>query len=152
MADTFTVRTTPNLDAPIDALDRAARSLRDLSLILADARRSDRRRKRNAAWPLRRRSGRLRASLTWSGQGAGPRRNLQGREATRSPSDRNIFYARFSHFGTKHQRKRELLAVDESDTTARLQKWARSRVQSSGRFGGSLNYDRSTTADTRADT
>ena len=130
MADTFTVRTTPNLDVPIAALDRAARSLRDLSSFwptlgeaIAD--------KAQRAWPLRRRSGRLRASLTWSGKGLG-RAGIYEVDPDALTIGSRIFYARFSHFGTKHQRKRELLAVDESDTTARLQKWARSRVTAAG--------------------
>ena len=130
MADTFTVRTTPNLDVPIGALDRAARSIRDLSTFwptlgeaIAD--------KAQRAWPLRRRSGRLRASLTWSGKGLG-RGGIYKVDPDALTIGSRIFYGAFSHYGTVHQRRRELLAVDPLDTTRRLSVWARSRVTAAG--------------------
>ena len=130
MADTFTVRTTPSLDAPIGALDRAARSIRDLSTFwptLAESIADESKR----SWPLRRVTGRLRRSLTWSGKGLG-RGGIY--EATRDALviGSRVFYGAFSHYGTVNQRKRVLLGVDPLDTTKRLEKWARDRVIGAG--------------------
>ena len=68
MPDQFSIRTTPHLDAPTDALNRTARSLGDLSEFWPAVGRSiaD---QTQAAWPLKRRSGRLRRSLSWSARG-----------------------------------------------------------------------------------
>ena len=130
MADTFSISTHPSPDVPAGQLDRAARSLRDLSSFwptlgksIAD--------KAQRAWPLRRRSGKLRASLTWAGEGLG----RGGRYEVTSDSltiGTAVFYGAFSHYGTRRQSKRELITVDESDTTKRLETWARSRVIGAG--------------------
>ena len=131
-ADAFTITATPPIDVPIGQLDRAARSLRDFSDFwptlgesIAD--------KAQRAWPLRRRTGTLRRSLTWAGGRAGlGKGGVYEADPDALTIGSSIFYARFSHHGTRHQSKRVLLSVDESDTTKRLETWARSRVQSSG--------------------
>ena len=72
-------------------------------------------------------------SLTWAGgrAGLGKRRSLQGRPRFALTIGSSIFYARFSHFGTRRQSKRESCsAVDPGDVTKRLETWARSRVHS----------------------
>ena len=130
MPDAFTIRSTPSLDVPIGALDRAARSLRDLSSFwptLGEAIADESQR----SWPLRRRSGRLRRSLTWSGKGLG-RGGIYEVDPDSLTIGTAVFYGAFSHFGTRHQSRRVLLSVDPGDTTKRLQKWARSRVTGAG--------------------
>ena len=108
-ADAFTITATPSLDVPVDALDRAARSLPDLSSFwptlaeaIADA--------AQRAWPLRRRSGTLRRSLTWAGGRAGlGKGGVYEADPDALTIGSSIFYARFSHHGTRHQSKRVLL-------------------------------------------
>ena len=132
MPDAFSIRSIPSLDVPIGQLDRAGRSLRDFSdfwpllgRAIAD--------KAQSSWPLRRRSGRLRRSLTWAAGRAGlGRGGIYEADPDALVIGTGVFYARFSHHATVNQRKRVLLSVDPGDTTARLEKWARSRVQSSG--------------------
>ena len=131
MPDTaFSVSSIPPINVPIGALDRAARSLRGLGSFwptLAEAIAG----KAQSSWPLRRRSGRLRRSLTWSGKGLG-KGGIYAADPDALVIGTGVFYARFSHHGTVNQRRRELLAVDETDTAKRLEKWARDRVQGAG--------------------
>ena len=131
MADTaFSVSSIPPIGIPIGALDRAATALTNLSDFwpgLAESITD----KAQRSWPLKRRSGRLRRSLTWSGRGLGK----GGRYEPSSDSlivGTRIFYGAFSHFGTKNQPTRVLLGVDPLDTTKRLEKWARDRVIGAG--------------------
>ena len=132
MADAFSIRATPSLDEPIGQLDRAGRSLRDFSdfwplLGRAIADESQR------SWPLRRRTGTLRRSLTWAGGRAGlGKGGVYEADPDALTIGSSIFYARFSHHGTRRQSKRVLLTVDESDTTARLTEWARDRATAAG--------------------
>ena len=82
-------------------------------------------------WPLRRRSGRLRRSLKWSGDGLGrggifktrPDRLLYG---TRIP------YAAFSQVGTARQPARALIHVDEDDISERLSAWSVELARAAG--------------------
>ena len=130
MGDTFSIHTIPSLDEPIGRLDRAVQSLRDLSTFWPQLGESIADRAQRA-WPLRRRSGRLRRSLTWTGQRLG----RGGRYEASSDSlivGSRIFYSGFHHRGTKHLPARPLLAVDPGDTTKRLEKWARDRVTAAG--------------------
>ena len=128
---TFTVSATPSLDKPIDALERAARSFADLTSfwpglaqqIAAES---------AARWPLRRRSGALRRSLTWAGRGGLGRGGIYEPRADSLTIGTAIFYGAFSHFGTRRQPVRELLRVDEGDTTKRLEEWARKRASDAG--------------------
>ena len=130
MPDAFTVTATPSLAETAGQLDGAARSLRDFSDFwptLAEAIAD----KAQSAWPLRRRTGRLRRSLTWAGKRLA-RGGIYKADRDSLTIGSTVFYARFSHHGTRRQSKRVLLAVDPVDTTERLTEWARARVQASG--------------------
>lgn len=130
MADAFSIRATPSLDEPIGQLDRAGRSLGDLSTFwptLGEAIVD----KSQSAWPLKRRSGTLRRSLTWTGKGLG-RGGVYEPMRDSLTIGTAVFYSGFHHRGTQHLRKRELLAVDPGDATKRLETWARSRVTAAG--------------------
>ena len=130
MADAFTITTTPSLDEPIGQLAGAARSLRDLTTFWPQLGKSiaD---EAQRAWPLRRRSGRLRRSLTWTGARLG-RGGIYKADPDALVIGSAVFYAAFSHFGTKRQSKRVLLSVDATDTTKRLEVWPRARVTGAG--------------------
>ena len=82
-------------------------------------------------WPLRRRSGRLRKSLTWSGARLGRSGIFQSKREKLVYGSR-LFYGVFSQKGTKHQPKRELIHVDESAIGARLGAWATERAERAG--------------------
>ena len=130
MADRFGVAVSPSLGDVADRLEHGARSLEDLSAFwpslaesLAD--------RAQRSWPLRRKTGRLRASLTWAGAGLG-----KGGIYAVSPSSlrigTRIFYGAYSQFGTKRQTKRELLSVDARDVADRLDAWTRDRLLGAG--------------------
>ena len=82
-------------------------------------------------WPLRRRTGRLRKSLTWAGGRLGPGGIFES-SADRLEFGTNVFYSRFAQYGTKRQRQRTLLHVDETAIGQRLGLWAKSRAAASG--------------------
>ena len=82
-------------------------------------------------WPLRRRSGRLRASLTWASSRLG-RGGVFEADPDRLQFGTNVFYSRFSQHGTKHQRARPLIHVDAADVTRQFETWARDRAVASG--------------------
>ena len=96
---------------------------RELSEHLADE--SQRR------WPLRRRTGALRTSLTWRGSGLG-RGGVYEPAATRLTFGTDLFYGRFGQYGTKRQRATPLILVDEDDARTRLSDWMRARAEASG--------------------
>ena len=82
-------------------------------------------------WPLRRRTGALRRSLTWAGT-----RLKEGGIYEATPSrltfGTSLFYSRFTQFGTKKQRARPVIHVDETAIGQRLTEWARGRVAAAG--------------------
>ena len=84
-----------------------------------------------ARWPLRRRTGTLRASLTWASATLG-----RGGVFESSPNQltfgTNVFYSRFTQYGTKRQRQRTLIHVDAADANTRLSEWTKSRARASG--------------------
>ena len=82
-------------------------------------------------WPLRRRSGKLRKSLVWSGQRLG-RGGIFESSPNRLEFGTEIFYGRFAQYGTKRQRQRTLLHVDETAIGQRLTEWARGRAAAAG--------------------
>lgn len=82
-------------------------------------------------WPLRRRSGRLRKSLSWSGARLGRSGIFQSKREKLVYGSR-LFYANFSQKGTKHQRATPLIHVNESDIAARLDAWAVERAKAAG--------------------
>ena len=82
-------------------------------------------------WPLRRKTGRLRESLVWSGKGLG-RGGVFEASPDRLAIGTSIFYARFAQFGTRKQRATPLIHVDEADASTRLTEWAKARAEASG--------------------
>ena len=82
-------------------------------------------------WPLKRRSGRLRRSLTWAGSKLG-RGGVFESSPDRLLFGSSIFYSRYTQYGTKRQRARPLIFVDETDTSKRLATWLRARAEQSG--------------------
>ena len=130
MAD-FSVSVDPSLSEPPVRLDTFSRALSDLSSFwppqlgenLADT--AQRR------WPLKRRSGRLRASLEWTGQRLG-RGGIFRSRPSRLTIGSSLFYAGFHQTGTRHQAARPLLHVDADDIGALLTAWARERAAAAG--------------------
>ena len=82
-------------------------------------------------WPLKRRSGKLRKSLVWSGQRLG-RGGIFESSPNRLEFGTAVFYGRFAQYGTKRQRQRTLLHVDETAIGQRLALWAKSRARAAG--------------------
>ena len=82
-------------------------------------------------WPLRRRTGRLRKSLVWHGERLGPRGVFES-SPDRLRFGSAVFYARFPQSGTKRQRQRTLIHIDEADARTRLSQWAFARAAASG--------------------
>ena len=82
-------------------------------------------------WPLKRRTGTLRTSLTWRGSGLG-RGGVYEPTATRLTFGSDLFYGRFPQFGTKRQRTTPLIVVDEPDARARLVAWLTARAADAG--------------------
>ena len=82
-------------------------------------------------WPLRRRTGRLRTSLTWASSRLG-RGGVFEADPDSLQFGTSIFYGRFSHVGTKHQRARPIIHVDAADVTLKFATWARDRAVASG--------------------
>ena len=80
-----------------------------------------------ARWPLRRRTGTLRASLTWASATLG-----RGGVFESSPNQltfgTNVFYSRFAQFGTKRQRATPLIHIDEAQHSEQLTTWLRDRA------------------------
>ena len=125
------------LRVKVEGLSKADRAVRQFAAQLSDLRSfwsqlgehlADEAQRR---WPLRRRSGRLRTSLTW----AGGRLGLGGvyePTATRLTFGTDLFYGRFSQYGTKRQRQRTLIHVNAADANTRLSEWTKSRALSAG--------------------
>ena len=130
MSDRFAVNVNPALEIPTEQLATFAESLRDLRPFwsrlgehLSDETQS--------RWPLRRQSGQLRQSLTWTGQRLG-RSGIFRSQRDRLIFGSRLFYGAFSQSGTRHQPKRELIHVDENDIGERLSAWAVERARRSG--------------------
>ena len=132
MADRFTVTASPSLETPIGALARGARAFADLTTfwpLLAQQIATE----SSARWPLKRRSGQLRQSLTWAGGRGG-----LGRGGIYEPTrdaltiGTTVFYGAFSQFGTRRQPARKLVSVDEKDVAKHLATWARERASDAG--------------------
>ena len=85
----------------------------------------------DARWPLRRRTGRLRRSLTWAGDRLG-RGGIFESSPDRLRFGSTLFYARFFQFGTRKQRATPLIHVDEAQHTDQLSSWLRARAAASG--------------------
>ena len=82
-------------------------------------------------WPLRRRSGKLRRSLAWTGRRLG-RGGIYKSEPSSLTIGTKVFYGFYSQRGTKHQARRPLVHVDEADVGKRLTEWAKGRAEAAG--------------------
>ena len=82
-------------------------------------------------WPLRRRSGRLRASLVWAGGRLG-RFGVYEASPDRLTFGTTVFYGRFSQVGTKKQPRRPLIHIDESQHAELLTGWLLARAARAG--------------------
>ena len=82
-------------------------------------------------WPLRRRTGKLRQSLQWAGNGLG-----RGGVYLPTPDSlqfgSEVFYSRFWQFGTKRHAARPLIHVDAGRHSSQLSSWLRARAESGG--------------------
>ena len=84
-----------------------------------------------ARWPLRRRTGRLRKSLTWHGDKLGPHGVFEA-DPDRLKFGSAVFYGRFAQAGTKRQRARPLIHVDAKAHSEQLATWLRDRADRAG--------------------
>ena len=132
MSDRFVVNVNPALEIPTEQLATFAESLRDLRPFwsrlgehLSDETQS--------RWPLRRQSGQLRQSLTWTGQRLG-RGGIFKSTPDRLVFGTRVFYAAFHQRGAKHLPVRQLVHVDPDDIGARLNDWAVARARVAGFF------------------
>ena len=82
-------------------------------------------------WPLKRRSGRLRESLRWSGSRLG-KGGVYETSPDRLRFGSSIFYSRFAQSGTKRQRATPLIHVDETQHTELLRTWLQARASAAG--------------------
>ena len=82
-------------------------------------------------WPLRRRTGKLRQSLTWAGDRLG-RDGVYEATPDRLQFGTSIFYGRFAQHGTKRQRARPLVHIDEAQHAEQLAEWLRGRADAAG--------------------
>ena len=82
-------------------------------------------------WPLRKRSGRLRRSLTWAGSRLG-RGGIFETAPDRLRFGTAVFYGRFSQFGTKRQQARPIVHIDEAQHAALLRTWLQARATAAG--------------------
>ena len=111
----------------LDALGRAASDLTpfwsDLARDLANL--------AQARWPLRRRTGKLRRSLTWRGESLG-RGGVFEPTPDRLTFGSAVFYGRFHQDGARNVPRRELIHVDETRHRAALAAWLVARAERAG--------------------
>lgn len=84
-----------------------------------------------ARWPLRRRTGRLRKSLTWSGDRLG-KGGIYEPTPDRLTFGSAVFYGRFFQHGTKRQAAQPLIHIDEAEHAEQLGVWLRARASAAG--------------------
>ena len=82
-------------------------------------------------WPLKRRSGKLRQSLTWAGDRLG-RGGVFESSPDRLTFGSAVFYGRFHQHGAKHTPRRPLIHVDEAQHSEQLTTWLQARAARSG--------------------
>ena len=82
-------------------------------------------------WPLRRRTGALRRSLTWAGDRLG-RGGIFQSDLDRLKFGTALFYGRFAQHGTKRQRATPLVHIDEPAHAELLRTWLQARAAASG--------------------
>lgn len=125
------------LRVEVDGLSQASRGLRRFAAHVADWRPFWQQLGRSLAedtaarWPLRRRTGRLRRSLTWQGSHLG-RGGIFESSPDRLAFGSSLFYSRFHQHGTKRHAARPLIHVDEAQHTDQLASWLRARASAAG--------------------
>ncbi len=82
-------------------------------------------------WPLRRKTGRLRQSLTWRGNRLG-RFGIYEPDPDRLRFGSAVFYARYPQTGARKQRKTPLINIDEKQHGEQLAEWLRGRAAAAG--------------------
>ena len=82
-------------------------------------------------WPLRRRSGKLRRSLTWRGETLG-RGGVFEPTPDRLTFGSAVFYSKFHQHGARNVPRRELIHVNPARHTAALASWLVARAQRAG--------------------
>ena len=82
-------------------------------------------------WPLRRKTGRLRQSLTWRGNRLG-RFGIYEPNPDRLRFGSAVFYARYPQTGARKQRKTPLINIDEKQHGEQLAEWLRGRAAAAG--------------------
>ena len=117
----------------VDGLERAETGLRRWAAQVGDLRPFWRELGRglaetiDASWPLRRRTGRLRESLTWAGNRLG-----RGGVFESSPDKLTfgtaLFYGRFAQFWTRKQRATPLIHVNPDQHADQLSSWLQARA------------------------
>lgn len=129
MPDQLMVNVT-GLQGQTTALGRFARSVdslesfwRELAQSLADEAQS--------RWPLRRRTGKLRKSLTWAGNRLG-RGGIFEADPDRLQFGTAVFYGRFHQFGAKNVRRRPLIHINPPAIREQLATWAKARAVAAG--------------------
>ena len=126
----------PELRIGVKGLDEAGKSLRKFADAL-DLREfwpllgKDLADEAQARWPLRKRTGTLRRSLTWRGKGLGRGGVFQARPGILTFGT-SVFYSRFFQNGTRHHRQRTLIHVNEEKHADQLQKWLTERAVAAG--------------------
>ena len=125
-----TVHIDPSLDAAETSVKTFGAAMVDLRPFwsgLAERLADDAQRR----WPLRRKTGRLRRSLTWTGVRLG-HGGVYKSEPSSLTIGTKVFYGFYSQRGTKHQARRPLVHVDEADVGKRLTEWAKGRAEAAG--------------------
>ena len=82
-------------------------------------------------WPLRRRTGKLRQSLTWAGDRLGPYGVFEA-SPDRLTFGSRVFYGRFFQHGTARSRAFPLIHVNDEKHVEQLSTWLRARAEASG--------------------
>ena len=121
----------------LDGLAKAQRGLEGLADAADDLRPFWRQLGRSLAddaqqrWPLRRRTGRLRKSLTWAGNRLGRGGVFESSpDALRFGSA--VFYSRFHQYATSQRAARPLIHLNPDRHAAQLASWLQRRAAASG--------------------
>ena len=121
------IRATGIPDKGLDALAAAVLDLRPFWAELG----ADLARVSQERWPLRRRTGKLRKSLTWAGNRLG-RGGIFEADPDRLQFGTAVFYGRFHQFGAKNVRRRPLIHINPPAIREQLATWAKARAVAAG--------------------
>ena len=127
----------PLLDISVSGIKERDKGLETLAAVAGDLRpfwadlAVDLARTSQARWPLRRRTGRLRKSLTWRGESLGVGGVFEP-TPDRLTFGSAVFYGRFHQEGARNVPRRELIHVDPARHRAALAAWLVSRAQRAG--------------------